>query len=152
MRNNSSTFIPSEWRSPRGGPGIAIDPSGSGDAIKTHIKWCINQVPEAIGSPIIVGQRVYRLHTSNVLKCWKADSGELVYAQRLDRLTSTWASLIVDGAGRLYFTTAGVSHIVQTGDEFNSLGINDLGDPNHTSPAVHNGKLFLVGIRQIYCV
>lgn len=136
----------------RGGPGIAIDPSGSGDITKTHIKWRVNQVPEAIGSPIIVGQRVYRLHTPNVLKCWKAETGEQVYAQRLDRLTSTWASPVADGAGRLYFATAGVSHVIQSGDEFNSLAINDLGDPNHASPAVSNGKLFLVGTRHVYCV
>lgn len=136
----------------RGGPGIAIDPTGSGDVTKTHIKWRVNQVPEAIGSPIIVGQRVYRLHTPNVLKCWNAATGEQVYAQRLDRLTSTWASPIADGAGRLYFATSGVSHVIQSGDEFSSLAINDLGDPNHASPAVAHGKLFFVGTRHVYCV
>jgi outer membrane protein assembly factor BamB len=136
----------------RGGPGIAIDPTGLGDITKTHIKWRVNQIPEAIGSPIIVGQRVYRLHTPNILKCWRADTGEQVYAQRLEGLTSTWASPIADAAGRLYFATAGVSYVIQTGDEFETLAINDLGDPNHASPAVTNGKLFLVGTRQIYCV
>ena len=136
----------------RGGPGVAIDPSGLGDVTKTHIKWRVNQVPEAIGSPIIVGQRVYRLHTPNVLKCWNATNGEQVYAQRLDQLTSTWASPIADGAGRLYFATAGVSYVVDTGDEFKVLAINDQGDPNHASPAVSNGRLFLVGTRHVYCV
>lgn len=136
----------------RGGPGVAIDPSGSGDITKTHIKWRVSQIPEAIGSPIIVGQRVYRLHTPNVLKCWKTDTGDQVYAQRLDRLTSTWASPIADAAGRLYIATAGVSYVIQTGDEFNALAINDLGDPNHASPAVSNGKLFLVGTRHLFCV
>ncbi len=136
----------------RGGPGVAIDPSGLGDITKTHIKWRVNQIPEAIGSPIIVGQRVYRLHTPNILKCWRADSGEQVYAQRLERLTSTWASPIADAAGRLYFATAGVSYVIQTGDEFSALATNDLGDPNHASPAVSNGKLFLVGTRHVFCV
>ncbi len=136
----------------RGGPGVAIDPSGSGDITKTHIKWRVSQIPEAIGSPIIVGQRVYRLHTPNILKCWRADSGEQVYAQRLERLTSTWASPIADGAGRLYVASAGVSYVIQTGDEFNALAINDLEDPNHASPAVSNGRLFLVGTRHMYCV
>lgn len=136
----------------RGGPGVAIDPSGLGDVTKTHIKWRVNQVPEAIGSPIIVGQRVYRLHTPNILKCWRADSGEQVYAQRLEGLTSTWASPIADAAGRLYVATAGVSYVIQTGDEFHVLARNDLGDPNHASPAVANGKLFLVGTRQVFCL
>ena len=80
---------------------MAIDPSGLGDIIKRHVKWRVSQIPEAIGSPIIVGQRVYRLHTPNILKCWRADTGEQVYAQRLDGQTSTWASPIADAAGRL---------------------------------------------------
>lgn len=136
----------------RGGPGIAIDPTGSGDVTKTHIRWRINQVPQGIGSPIVVGDRVYRLQGSNVLKCWRTSDGEQVYAERLERLTSTWASPVADANGRLYFATAGVSYVVQAGDEFKVLAVNDLGDPNHASAAVSGGKLFLVGTRHIYCV
>jgi outer membrane protein assembly factor BamB len=136
----------------RGGPGLAIDPTGRGDVTKTHIKWRVNTVPEGIGSPTIVGDRVYRLHTPNILKCWNALTGEQVYAQRLDKLTSSWASPIADAAGRLYFATAGLSYVIQTGDEFKVLAMNDLGDPNHASAAVANGKLFLVGTKSIFCV
>ena len=136
----------------RGGPGVAIDPTGSGDVTKTHIKWRVNQIPEGIGSPVIVGNRVYRLHTPNILKCWDAEKGTQIYAQRLDKLTSSWASPIVDGAGRLYFATAGVSYVIQSGDEFKVLAINDLGDPNHASAAAAGGKLFMVGTKQVFCV
>ena len=136
----------------RGGPGVAIDPTGSGDVTKTHIKWRVPQIPEGIGSPTIVGNRVYRLHTPNILKCWDVDDGRQVYAHRLDKLSSSWASPIADGAGRLYFATSGVSYVVETGDEFKVLAINDLGDPNHASPAASNGKLFLVGTRNVFCV
>ena len=136
----------------RGGPGIAIDPSGTGDVTKTHIKWRIDRVPEGIGSPIIVGNLVYRLHTPNVLKCWRADDGTQVYAQRLDKLTSTWASPIADGNGRVYFATAGVSYVIQCGPDFKVLATNDLGDPNHASPAVSRGRMYLVGTHNVYCV
>ena len=122
---------------------MAIDPTGSGDVTETHIKWRINQVPEGIGSPIIVGNLVYRLHRPNVLKCWRAEDGREVYAQRLDRLTSTWASPIADAAGRLYFATAGVSYVIQSGPDFKVLAINDLGDPNHASPAVADDRMSL---------
>ena len=136
----------------RGGPGVAIDPTGTGDVSKTHIKWRVNQIPEGIGSPTIVGKRVYRLHTPNILKCWDAETGQQVYAQRLDKLTSSWASPVVDRSNRLYFASAGVSYVIETGDEFKVLAINDLGDPNHASPAVAGGKLFLVGTHHVFCV
>ena len=136
----------------RGGPGIAIDPTGSGDVTKTHVKWRVNQVPEGIGSPIIVGNLVYRLHRPNVLKVWRASDGKQIYAERLDRLTSTWASPVADVNGRLYFATAGVSYVIQTGEQFKVLAINDLGDPNHASAAVSSGRMFLVGTRSLFCI
>ena len=136
----------------RGGPGIAIDPTGSDDVTKTHVKWRINQIPEAIGSPIIVGGVVYRLHTPNVLKGWRATDGKLVFAERLERITSTWASPIADARDRVFFATAGVSYVIQGGEQFKVLAVNDLGDPNHASAAVSNDRLILAGTRRLYCI
>lgn len=136
----------------RGGPGVAIDPGGAGDVTQSHIKWRIPQIPEGIGSPIIVGDHVYRLHTPNVLKCWYAADGRQLYAQRLDKLTSTWASPVADGNGRLYFASAGVSYVIQAGAEYKVLAVNDLGDPNHASPAIADDRIYLVGTKRVYCV
>lgn len=135
----------------RGGPGVAVDPTGTGDVSQSHVKWQVN-VPGGIGSPVIVGDHVYRLHDPGVLKCWRASDGEQIYAKRLDGLGSTWASPIVDGHGRLYFATAGRSYVLRSGPEFEVLGVNDLGDVNHPSPAVATGKMFFVGMKNVYCV
>lgn len=136
----------------RGGEGVAVDPTGTGDVSATHVRWKVGQVPEAIGSPIIIGQQVYRLHSPGVLKCWDVATGKQVYAERLEGISSTWASPIADAAGRLYCANAGKSYVMQTGPEFRVLAVNDLGDGNHPSPAVADGKLFLVGMKNLYCV
>lgn len=136
----------------RGGPGFAVDPTGSGDISQTHTRWTVNQVPEGIGSPIIVGQYVYRLHTPGILKCWEVGTGKLVYAERLEGISTTWASPVADGNGRLYFANAGRSFVIEAGPEFRVLATNDLGDGNHPSAAVANGKLFLEGVKSLYCV
>src|SRR5205085_7318521 len=36
----------------RGGPGVAVDPTGTGDVTKTHLKWKKPKVPEGFSSPI----------------------------------------------------------------------------------------------------
>ncbi len=136
----------------RSGAGVAVDPTGTGDVTQTHIRWTVPQVPEGIGSPIIVGPHVYRLHSPGVLKCWEAATGKLIYSERLDGLSTTWASPIADAAGRLYFANAGKSYVLQTGPEFRVLAINDLKDANHASPAVAGGRLFLVGSKQLHCL
>ena len=136
----------------RGGPGFAVDPAGTGDVSTTHTRWTVAQVPEGIGSPIISGPHVYRLHTPGILKCWEAATGKLAYSERLEGLSTTWASPIVDANGRLYFANAGKSYVLQSGPEFRVLAVNDLGDGNHPSPAAADGKLFLVGLKNIYCI
>jgi outer membrane protein assembly factor BamB len=136
----------------RGGPGVAVDPTGSGDVSNTHIRWTIPQVREGIGSPIIVGRYVYRLHNPGVLKCWEAATGKQVYAQRLEGISTTWASPIADPQGRIFFANAGKSYVIQSGPDFRVLAVNDLGDGNHPSPAVGPGRLLLVGMKDLYCI
>jgi hypothetical protein len=58
----------------------------------------------------------------------------------------------VDGDRHLYFANAGKSYVIQTGREFRVLAVNDLGDGNHPSPAVAHSRLFLVGLKNIYCI
>jgi outer membrane protein assembly factor BamB len=136
----------------RGGSGVCVDPTGKGDITETHIRWTVPQVPEGIGSPLIIGQHVYRLHSPGVLKCWEAATGKLVYAERLEGLSTTWASPIADAAGHLFFANAGRSYVLQAGPEFRVLAVNDLGDSNHASPAVAGGRLFMVGAKSLHCL
>jgi outer membrane protein assembly factor BamB len=136
----------------RGGTGVAVDPTGSGDVSDTHIRWTITQRGEALSSPIIVGDYLYRLRTPGFLQCWDMTTGQEVYSERLRDISSTWASPIADPKGHLFFVNAGKSYVVQAGPEFRILAVNDLGDGNHPSPAAADGKLFLVGMKNIYCI
>jgi len=136
----------------RGGLGVAVDPTGSGDVTPTHVRWTVPQVPEGIGSPIVVDGRVWRLHSPGVLRCWDAATGKQLFAHRLDGITTTWASPIADPLGRIFYATAGKSFVLQSAAEFKLLAINDLGDPNHASPAVSGGRLFLVGTKYVHCI
>lgn len=135
----------------RGGPGVAVDPTGEGDVTGTHIKWKVAS-GGGLSSPIIVGEHVYRLYDSGSLRCWEAATGKEVYSKRLEGLSSGWASPVADPEGRLFFANAGKSYVVQAGPEFRVLAANDLGDGNHPSPAVAGGCLFLVGQTSVFCV
>ncbi len=136
----------------RGGKGVAVAPGGSGNVSATRIRWSGPDIPEAIASPVIVGPYLYRLHKPDVLECWEAATGKKVYAERLPQISTTWASPIVDGNGRLYFANAGKSYVIQSGPRFRILAVNDLGDANHPSPAVAHGRMFVVGMKNLYCI
>jgi outer membrane protein assembly factor BamB len=136
----------------RGGTGTAVDPTGSGDVSETHLRWTITQRGEALSSPIVVGRYLYRLRTPGFLQCWDMATGKEMYSQRLQDISTAWASPIADPKGRLFFANAGKSYVVQAGPECRILAVNDLGDGNHPSPAAAQGRLFLVGMKNIYCI
>lgn len=135
----------------RGSPAVAVDPTGTGDVSKTHLKWKIEQVPAGFSSAIVVGEHLYRLHNPGVVKCWKLADGAQVYAERIT-VTSTAASPIATPEGRIYFASAGKSCVIQAGPKFEVLATNDLGDASHASPAVSDGRLYLKGAKFLYCI
>lgn len=136
----------------RGGQGTAIDPSGEGDVSATHVKWTAGGMPESIGSPIIVGGHVFRLLGSGEVKVWQLSDGQQTDRAKLGKLGSTWASPIADGAGRIYFANGGRSVVVKAGAKIEILAESDLGDANHASPAVSGNRLFLLGLKHLYCI
>ena len=136
----------------RGGPLVAVDPTGSGDVTKTHLKWKTPPVPEDYGSPVIAGDFVYYAHRGAFLKCWNLTTGELVYNERLPEKVNTTASPIATADGRLYFASAGKSVVVKAGPKFEILGTNDLGDNSNASLAVAQDKLLLKGAKFLYCI
>jgi outer membrane protein assembly factor BamB len=135
----------------RGGPGVAVDPTGTGDVTKTHLKWKLSQIPEGFSSPIIVGEYLYRLHNPGILKCWNMTKGELVYAERLEGV-STSSSPIATPDGRIYCASAGKSFVVRAGPKYELLAQSDLGDPSQASPAIADGKIYLKGRTYLFCV
>ncbi len=99
----------------RGGPGIAVDPTGTGDVTATKVKWKTGPIPEGYSSPIIAGGFVYRTHTPGVVKCFALATGERVFSERLPRGVNLSASPVVTTEGHLYFASGGKSVVLKVG-------------------------------------
>ena len=137
----------------RGGrTGTAVDPTGSGDVTKTHIKWEARVSGPAGTSPIVVGDHLYRIGGNGVIRCWTLSDGELVYEERTERITPS-ASPVASADGRIYFASSGKTYVIQAGPEFERLAVNDLNDhPDYTSAAVSNGRIFIKGKSYLWCI
>jgi outer membrane protein assembly factor BamB len=136
----------------RGGSGgVAVDPTGEGDVTKTHLKWKVPNVPEGFGSPVVAGDLIYRLVNPNLLRCWKAATGEQLFSERLEGV-ATAASPVLTGDGLIYYASGGKSYVLRPGPKLDVVAVNDLGDAGQASPAVSGGRLFLKGQRNLYCI
>lgn len=135
----------------RGGPGIAVEPTGTGDVTRTHVKWTTGPIPEGYSSPVIADGRVYRAD-KDVLRCLDLTTGRKVYAERLPVGMNPSVSPVPTADGRLYFAGGGKSVVVPVGAKFETLATSDLGDDSPASPAVAHGRLYLKGGKYLYCV
>jgi outer membrane protein assembly factor BamB len=135
----------------RGGMGVCVDPTGKGDVTKTHRRWKLDRISQGFSSPVVVGDRLYRLTDPGVLRSWSLAKGEVGPTIRVPG-ASTAASPFTTPEGRIYVASAGKSHVVQTGDKLELLASNDLGDPSPASPAVADGRIYLKGQRYLWCI
>jgi outer membrane protein assembly factor BamB len=136
----------------RGGPGIAVAPTGTGDVTKSLVRWRTPPVAEGFSSPVIVGDHVYRQNGAGILKCWELAGGRPVYSERLPAGVDSAASPFVTPEGRIYFASGGKTAVVAAGPQFRVLATNDLGDPGRASAAVAAGRIYLKGGPQLYCI
>ncbi|HTU18950.1 MAG TPA: PQQ-binding-like beta-propeller repeat protein [Gemmataceae bacterium] len=137
----------------RGGrEGAAIDPTGEGDVSKTNVKWQIKATAPAGSSGIVVGRYLYRACNSDMLRCWEMASGELVYEEKLSRISPS-TSPIATADGRIYFASSARSYVIKAGPKFELLATNDLNEPHpFATPAVSNGRIYIKGRNYLWCI
>ncbi|MBI3821566.1 MAG: PQQ-binding-like beta-propeller repeat protein [Planctomycetes bacterium] len=137
----------------RGGQkGAAIDPTGSDDVSKTHVKWENRVEGVAGGTAIAVDGRIYRSSGPHFLRVWSLKDGELVHEEKTPRITPS-ASPIATPDGRIYFANPGKSYVIKSGPKFEVLATNDLADgDDFTTAAVSNGRFFIKGKSYLWCI
>lgn len=132
----------------RGDGGVALVPGDSGDVSKTNVKATF-AIKSDIGSPIVVGDCVYR-NSGDRVQCMKLETGEILYSEKLAGI-QPWASPVAT-ADRVYYATAGKSYVLKAGPAFEILGQGDLNDASPASPAISDGKLYFKGAKYLWCV
>ena len=135
----------------RGSMGVAVDATGKGDVSKTALKWKIPNVGAGFSSPILVGDYIYRLHGSDTLSCWRWQTGEEMFKERLEGADSA-VSPSAAADGRIYFASANKSFVIRAGAKLEVLATNTLGDGSRASPAVAGGRIYLKGGQYLWCV
>jgi len=135
-----------------GGRGLAVEPTGTGDVGKTHVKWTEAKVPEGLGAPLIVGDYVYRVHKPGFLKCWKLTTGESIYSERLEGVSYV-SSPIASADDRIYVASASKSFVFKAGPKFEVLAANTLqGGDDGPSPAIAGGRIFVNSSSMLFCI
>jgi outer membrane protein assembly factor BamB len=133
-------------------PALAIDPTGKGDVTTTHVKWRLPEVAGDWASAVADGEYVYKVDESRAVTCRKLATGETVYTEPLQDVSSL-ASPIATADGRIYFVSAGKSYVIKAGPKFEVLGGGNVGGWDiGSSPAVSGGRIFVRDNDFLYCI
>ena len=88
-------------------------------------------------TPILYGDYLYTCANHGVLTCYKAQTGERVYQQRLADRGGAYSASPVAADGRLYLTSEdGEIHVVRAGPKYELLATNLVNEVCMATPAI----------------
>lgn len=129
---------------------MAIDPTGTGDVTKTHVKWSKKNDGGYVPSPVAAVGKAFVVTDEGVASCWDLKSGTMHWKERIGKHFSGSG---VTAGGRVYFTDDdGVTAVLAATDTFEVLAKNPLGERCFSSPAFSDGVIFLRGEKHLFCV
>ncbi len=120
---------------------LAIDPTGTGVVTDTHIDWQHKKFVPKTPSMIAHEGRIYSVSDNGIMTNVDAETGDIVYRQRLGGNYSASPILVND---RIYLTNeAGKTTVVAIGDEYDEIATCDLGERTLASPAVAGNAIIM---------
>jgi len=142
---------------------VAIRPDGRGDVTETHIVWSTEEGGPDICSPVSNGELIFLLATEGFLTCYKVADRKMLWEQDLRENFLASPSLVPapasgdasrgSGGDKLYLLTEeGVMFIVKAGAEYKELTRCELGEECHASPAFADGRIYIRGLENLYCI
>ena len=129
---------------------VAIKPGGEGDVSETHIAWRMEEGAPDIVSPLSDGEVIYMLESEGYITCYDVTDGKLLFEQDTRESLRASPSLVGD---RIYIISEeGKTHILEAGAEYKELGACELGEKVRASPAFADGRMYIRGLSNLYCI
>ncbi len=119
----------------------AVRVDGAGDVTETHVDWRHRQQMPTMPSPVVAGGLVYTISDGGVASCLEADTGKVVWRERVGGQYSASPLL---GAGRVYFCShEGRTTVIAASAAYEVLAKNELDGKLMASPVAIAGDFVL---------
>jgi hypothetical protein len=129
---------------------LGIRPDGTGNVTDSHILWRSRDGASYVPSPVAWGPHFFIVSDNGTASCFEARTGKRLWKEKLGKHHS--ASPVAAG-GYLYFPDdQGVTHVLKAGPTFEVVAKNELGEEVRSSPALSRGRIYLRGLKHLYCI
>jgi len=115
-----------------------------------QIAWETTDYMSDIPSPVANDNYLFLVTSYGAIVCYDAKTGKEYWVKEVDE--NTYASpVLVDG--KIYqMDKAGVMHIFMADKTFTSVGEPALGEESVCTPAFSNGRIYIRGDQNLYCI
>lgn len=128
----------------------AIRLGGSGDITKTHIAWEQNKGVPTLASLLYVKPYLYTVTREGIVTCFTAASGDIVWQERIGGLH--WSSPVYADGHIYWLNETGVTTVIRTGDKFELVATNPIGEKCQATYAVSQRQIFIRGEKHLFCI
>ena len=133
---------------------LAVRTGGSGDVTSTHRLWTSNKGSN-VSSPVFLDGHLYWMNDQRgIAYAAKAESGDLVYEERVERAGQVYSSAILADGRIYYLNRSGRTFVVAAKPGFEQLATNELRDGSqfNGSPVVDGKRLLIRSDKFLYCI
>lgn len=129
---------------------FALRPDGAGDVTKSHVAWASEEPAPDITSPVSNGELVFTALSMGALLCFDLKDGKLLWEHDLEMEIHSSPSIIGD---QLLLTSAkGHVLLIAAAREFKETARIKLEDAFYASPALLDGRVYLRGTTNLWCL
>ena len=126
---------------------VAVDPSGTGDITKTHVKWRAKQAP-SMPSLITTDGKVYSVTDKGIMSCIDAESGKVLKKKRINGNYS--ASPLLAGGNIYLCSREGNVSIIKCDESLEDIGKQKFDAKLMATPAPVGNDLLIRTDKKLY--
>ena len=122
---------------------MAVRPGSTGEVAQANIAWSDRKGVPGVPSPLYYNGHLYTFKDGGLAFCHEADSGKLLYDERLGTLGYYYSSPVA-ADNRIYIASAeGVVTVIDAGPKLNVLATNKLDGGILATPALAGGNIYV---------
>ena len=135
-------------------PGAAGDITlGDGATSSEHVVWYDGRAGTYLSTPVLYEGHLYVLQDKGIIAKYDADTGERVYRSRIGPGASAFTASPWAYKGKIFcLSEDGNTYVLGTGDEFELIGVNKLGEFSQATPAMVGDRLLLRTQRHLWSI
>ena len=132
---------------------VAVRPgNASGKLDPAAISWRFDKNIPYIPAPLLYQQVFYMVKTGGIITSLDAETGRLIKQGRSPGAIGEYYASPVAADGKVFLAnTEGKITVLRAAGQWDVLGVNDLGEEIHATPALSEGRLYVRTRSAIYC-